>query len=242
MGPMDGQQFDRMARRLAGSLGRRGALRALLGVAAVGVAGPAALRVRAQAECPDGCRNGETCLNGACVRTCRENIECRSREDACIGGRCVDGVCTQFAARCEAGYVCCGNGRCCPQRCRLDIDCTVADPCVTARCADGVCAFGRREPCVPCDSDAACVETGGTCCGGACVSPCQNGAVLSKGCECVLQTGGGITVISGEAATDDASGGDGEVDIPPTPRPTATPIPTPSPVPNALATATPPPG
>jgi hypothetical protein len=222
---VDGQGFDRLTRRLAGTIGRRGALRSLVGVAGLAVAGSAAVRSRAQDACPEGCGRNRRCVDGACVRACQGDGDCRDGDDACIGGRCRDGVCSQFAARCEAGYVCCGNGECCGQSCRLDLDCFVADPCVTGRCADGTCEFTRREPCVVCAADADCAETGGTCCGDACISPCPEGSVLSKGCECRVTALDGV-IIAGNAATDDASGADGERDVPPTPQPTAPPEPT----------------
>ncbi len=235
---MDGQGFDRLTRRLAGTIGRRGALRALAGMAGLAIAGPAAVRTRAQAECPDGCPRNQRCVDGACVRACQGDGDCRDRDDACIGGRCQDGVCSQFAARCEAGYVCCGNGECCGQSCRLDLDCFVADPCVTARCADGTCDYTRRDPCVGCEADADCALAEGICCDGTCISPCPEGSVLSKGCECRVNALGGVTIISGNAATDDASGADGERDVPPTPVPTATTAPEPTAVPTTEVPAT----
>jgi len=234
---MDGEGFDRLTRRLAGTVGRRGALRALAGIAGLAVAGPVALRTRAQAECPDGCPRNRRCVDGACVRACQRDGECRNRSDACIGGRCQDGVCTEFAARCEAGYVCCGNGECCPQSCRLDFDCYVADPCVTSRCADGTCAFTRRDPCVLCAADADCA-TGDICCDGRCISPCPEGSILSKGCECRVEALDGV-IIAGEAAVDDASGADGQRDVPPTPVPTVPPEPTAVPTAVTIAEATP---
>jgi len=228
---MDSQGFDRLTRRLAGSIGRRGALRALAGMAGLGIAGSAVVRGRAQAECPDGCPRNQRCVDGACVRACQGDGECRDRADACIGGRCSDGVCSQFAARCEAGYLCCGNGECCPQSCRLDFDCFVVDPCVTSRCVEGTCAFTRRDPCVVCAVDADCDLASGICCGGACISPCPEGSILSKGCECRVTALAGV-IITSNAAIDDASGADGERDVPPPP-------PEPTAVPPAVPTAAP---
>lgn len=221
---MDAQGFDRFARRLAASTGRRGALRTLAGLVGLVAAGSAAVRSQAQDGCPDGCGRNQRCVDGACVRACEGDDDCRDGGDACIGGRCRDGVCSQFAARCEAGYVCCGNGECCAQSCRLDLDCYVADPCISARCAEGTCEFTRRDPCVVCEADADCALAEGICCGGACISPCPEGSVLSKGCECRVDALDGI-IIAGNASIDDASGADGQRDVPPTPVPTAEPAP-----------------
>ena len=79
---MDSQGFDRLTRRLAGSIGRRGALRALAGMAGLGIAGSAVVRGRAQAECPDGCPRNQRCVDGACVRACQGDGECRDHARA----------------------------------------------------------------------------------------------------------------------------------------------------------------
>lgn len=233
---MDSQGFDRLTKQLATAVGRRRMLGGLLGMVGLAGASRFAAESRAQAECPDGCPRNRRCVDGKCVRACQRDGECRSQSDACVGGRCRDGVCSKFAVRCEAGYTCCGNGECCAQSCRLDLDCFVAEPCVTARCVDGTCDYTRRESCVVCADDADCEASGGTCCDGTCVSPCPEGSVLSKGCECRVTGADGI-IITTNPAVDDASGADGERDVPPTPVPTATPIPEPTAVPTAVPAA-----
>ncbi|MCC6315080.1 MAG: hypothetical protein IT337_13840 [Thermomicrobiales bacterium] len=209
---MDGGQFDRLTRSLARRTGRRG----VLSVAAAG--GIAALLARRRTSlaaqerddnCPNDCPKGQTCVGGVCVERCRQDKECRPEDgDACIGGRCADGVCSQFVADCEPGYVCCGNGECCAQSCRLDLDCTLADPCIVGRCEEGICAYAKRDPCVRCGSDADC-SSEGFCCGGTCLRPCPQGTRLTKGCECLVVASGGMNA-DGITITDEAAGSDNQ--------------------------------
>lgn len=225
---MDGRRFDRLSRAVAARMDRRGLIAAL---GALVIGGAAARRAAvAQDECPGGCPEGTVCTGGACAKTCREDRQCRDRTtDGCIAARCVEGVCSETAVRCEAGYVCCRNGECCPQPCALDLDCGLTDPCITGRCLDGACDYQRREPCVICLDDADCAISGGTCCNGSCLAPCPAGTTLGKGCACIV-AGTESVDLGANTAFDDASGGDFERDVPPTPVPTPAATPTAVPI------------
>jgi hypothetical protein len=239
---MDGERFDRLARGLAAGMGRRRLARAVLGgVAAVLLGGGS--RALAQdggdaaddgrRDCPDGCPDGQRCIDGACREddgACREDRDCRDEADACIGGRCEDGRCVQFVVDCVPGYLCCGNGECCPQPCATDIDCFVADPCQVGRCLDGACSFEREDGCFLCedDDDCAILENPAFCCEGVCTSPCPEGTTLGKGCECVAgslddlnadgidvsvdESGDGTTPSEGDPAADADPPAEGEVE------------------------------
>ena len=78
---------------------------------------------------------------------CVTDEDCQDGDGSdCTGASCLDGMCAYFVVDCMPGYVCCGNGACCPSggttTCTVDADCVVADPdpCVGAKCLDGACA------------------------------------------------------------------------------------------------------
>jgi hypothetical protein len=213
---MDDQRFDRFARRMAGGLGRRGLLRGIAaGATAIVLGGAGLRRGQAQTTCVEPCRRNQVCVNGACVRACQSDRECKDDTDACIGGRCEDGMCIQYIVDCAPGHLCCGNGKCCPVSCLTDIDCFTALPCSIGRCgAEGVCEFSQREPCVTCGADADCAASGAgsVCCNGTCVAPCPPDFVLGKGCECkALGTTGSAT---GTIVVNNAEGASGTRSIP----------------------------
>jgi hypothetical protein len=223
---MDGGRFDDLTRDMAAGLQRRGLLRAALGGLAacfVGVRGAVAQegngRGSERRDCPDGCPDGERCVAGACRPSdgvCREDRDCRDEADACIGGTCEEGQCSQFVVDCRPGYLCCNNGECCPQPCTTDIDCFVADPCEVGRCVEGACAFETKDPCYTCEQDADCenLDNPAFCCEGVCMRPCPEGTTLGKGCECVA---GSIEDLNanGVSESDDASGSDNAPEQPP---------------------------
>jgi hypothetical protein len=229
---MDGHRFDELTRGVAADIGRRGFIRAALGGALAAFAGTRLAAAQddggdngggngdgggnEKRRCPDGCPDGQQCIDGKCREAvCREDKECRDGSDACIGGRCRDGQCSQFAVRCEAGYLCCGNGECCPQPCATDIDCYVVDPCRVGRCVEGACSFETKDPCPICEADADCngLEREAFCCNGVCTRPCPAGTTINKGCECVVDSLDDLNA-SAESQGDDASGGDGTGDAP----------------------------
>ena len=182
--------------------------RGIIGIAFGGFAAQAVGRhppLAAQEMCPDGCPEGQSCLNGACVVTCANDRDCRSKhDDPCMLNQCVDGVCVQAIVDCMPGYECC-EGSCCPIGCTVDADCAVLDPCRWGRCGEsGQCEFTDVDPCITCASDAECVDGVNTiCCGGACQRPCPEGTVMGKGCECRAD---GSATLNGPVVRDDASG------------------------------------
>lgn len=230
---MDDPRFDRWARRLAGGLGRRGVLRGLAaGAAAAVMGGTGVRRGRAQATCATPCQANEVCIDGLCVRGCRQDRDCKDDVDACIGGQCDDGICIQFIVDCAPGHLCCGNGKCCPVACLTDIECYTPLPCSTGRCgAEGVCELTRREPCITCGVDGDCAGSGaGTvCCNGACIAPCPPDFVLGKGCECQALNSTGSA--NGTIVVNNAEGASGTRSVPPAatvapePAPEAPPVP-----------------
>lgn len=95
---MDDQSFDRLARTMDATTGRRRLLRGLgaFVAATVGLG---------------------TVVAPADARRCRTHRDCRRRnDDSCVGYHCLDGTCVAFAVDCVPGSVCCGNGRCCRRR------------------------------------------------------------------------------------------------------------------------------
>ena len=99
------------------------------------------------------CIPGHVCCgNGACCPVeegggCLGDADCvAASDDPCAGARCEGGSCVPYQATCDPGFVCCGNGVCCPvgNGCVVDADCA-AFPSVlggTARCISGVCVPG----------------------------------------------------------------------------------------------------
>ena len=102
---MDAERIDQLARAAAIAGSRRRLLRAL----AAGVAGGVLFRRRAISA---GAQ--ETGATGP--RRCAQDGDCVNADgDACTGGRCENGTCVYSIVTCVPGYVCCGNGECCPE-------------------------------------------------------------------------------------------------------------------------------
>jgi hypothetical protein len=202
---MDLERFDALLRRLALARDRRGVLRAaLVAGAMVLIAGG---RQAAGQDACGCCSDGEVCRDGACVRLCAIDRDCRSKnhDDPCMLNTCVDGLCLQAIADCLPGYECC-RGACCPQPCVSDSDCAVADPCRWGTCGiAGVCEFIAVDSCVPCASSLDCAgnEPNTICCDGVCRRPCPEGTIMGKGCECHADASG---TKNGLVVRDDASG------------------------------------
>jgi hypothetical protein len=102
---MDGQAFDRLVRMAGTTRHRRQLLQGLV------ASGAAALVLRlgvvttpAQVVTDD---SGETCS---------QDSDCQEAEtDPCTGAFCDAGSCTYTSVACIPGYICCGNGECCPE-------------------------------------------------------------------------------------------------------------------------------
>lgn len=206
---MDSDRFDALTRTLATRQQRRTMLRATLAAAAGFLLARFGQSADAQGKCAEGCAEGETCANGACVRPCANHRDCRSKhDDPCISNTCVDGTCVSAIVDCLPGYECC-EGSCCAKRCDIDEECAVLDPCRWGSCGlEGVCVFTELDPCVICASDEECAATspGMICCEGACQRPCPAGTVMGKGCECRAS---GSATLNGLVVRDDASGASG---------------------------------
>ena len=102
---MEGHRFDSLMRTLAAPGSRRRLLRGFVVTATTGLA----LRlssgaVAAQVVSDD---SGETCS---------QDSDCMPAEpDPCTGAVCDAGSCSYTSVACIPGYVCCGNGECCPE-------------------------------------------------------------------------------------------------------------------------------
>lgn len=125
---MDRRRFDAIARASAGANNRRELLRAIAAL----VCGGVGFELRGKptrAQSPAACVQNSDCFGGAA--------------DPCTGASCDGGLCTYFIVSCIPGFVCCGNGACCPAaaQCQSDLDCAEAtdDPCAGATCENGVC-------------------------------------------------------------------------------------------------------
>jgi hypothetical protein len=169
---MDGQRFDDLARRIATSVTRRGALGLVAGAAA-GLVGMSSRSVGAG-----------SCLDGG--------KECSGRRgEECCSGACCEKVC------CDDGYACTGKG-CCPaiQSCGElccppeNVGCTslvLFDGTVTIGCLCKEGYYYEDEKCIPCTTsgekcgdDVECCS--GSCCNGAC---CPDGFVCDgRSCVC----------------------------------------------------------
>ena len=151
---MDGRRFDEFTRASATRANRRQVFRAFLGTMLGGIG--VGRRVRHTSA-----QDATTCLQDS---DCADGVT-----DPCSGASCDSGICTFFIVSCIPGFVCCGNGACCPATaaCQSDIDCAEAadDPCTGARCENGVC--------VPYILTCA---AGFDCCKGICAVTCYDGA------------------------------------------------------------------
>lgn len=90
---------------------------------------------------------------GACLRStpvqgatrCFQDSDCvGGAMEPCAGARCDGGACTFFLVSCVPGYVCCGNGACCPTATATGLTgaacpVTTDDPCGGTRCENGTC-------------------------------------------------------------------------------------------------------
>ncbi len=186
---MDDRRFDEIVRTWGGGTSRRQVLWAL----GASVAGTLLLPFRVI---------GAATQNVGAV-TCVQDSDCADADgNACTGGRCDNGTCAFFIVDCVSGYICCGNGECCPEtgQCQSDADCADADgdPCTGATCENGTCVVSSVL-CVP----------GFVCCGGGCVEACAENESLDATCQCVGtgQNSGDIgTSVAGDGSD---GGGDG---------------------------------
>ena len=165
---MDGHAFDRMARLWGTSTNRRRALQ-LMGAAVI-------------ASSWLGRDKSAAAQTSVAQMTCTQDADCLDADaDPCTGGRCEGGTCTFTSVFCAPGFVCCGNGECCPEEspgpgaCASDADCqdADADPCTGARCEGGTCV----PYILTCTA-------GFTCCAGACVADCPDGQGVDANCQC----------------------------------------------------------
>jgi hypothetical protein len=136
---VDEQSFDRIARALGANASRRVSLR-IAAAAILAATGPAGRRRAAAAQGSPAPQRPPGPM------FCRQNDDCLSGElDPCTGAACVDGLCLTFIVDCIPGYVCCGNGQCCPPGepgvCLSDDDCFQpdGDPCQGVHCEAGTC-------------------------------------------------------------------------------------------------------
>jgi hypothetical protein len=202
-------RIDELARWFADRQSRRGVLRAALAFAATTIMMLNRPRdVRGQ-ECPEGCSEEQSCIDGMCQRPCQTHRDCRSKkhDDPCISNTCVEGFCVEAIVDCLPGFECC-RGECCPKSCTNDDECAILAPCHFGRCGEaGICEFMALDPCLTCVSDAECAASGPNtvCCFGSCRRPCPEGSLMSKGCECRAD---GSAALNGDGLVvrDDASG------------------------------------
>lgn len=156
---MDGHDFDRITRSWAGRTHRRGALQLLAAGLLAGWGWRQARPVKAQ-ESP-------------AATACTQDADCADDDlDPCTGASCAEGSCAYFIVDCVPGFVCCGNGACCPSgepgACLADADCLPEsdDPCAGARCEGGTCVAVL----VSCAPDYACCGNGSCCPATGCAS------------------------------------------------------------------------
>lgn len=158
---MNGSRFDEIAHALAADVTRRQILHSIAAV----ITGITAFSVRAgatTAQSPTACFQDRDCLGDT--------------TNPCSGASCVGGACTFFIATCIPGYVCCGNGGCCPAAalCLSDADCVNddPDPCTGVSCQDGMCL-----PYI-----VSCID-GFVCCDGACAQSCTHPPAVNPLCQ-----------------------------------------------------------
>lgn len=199
-------RIDDLARRFADPQSRRGVLRTVLSIAVTASAFPHDAHGQ---DCPDGCADGQSCIDGMCRRPCQTHRDCRSKkhDDPCVSNTCVEGFCVEAIVECLPGFECC-RGECCSKSCEHDEECAIIAPCHVGRCgAEGICEFIALDPCLTCASSADCSTSGPNtvCCFGACRRPCPDGSIMSKGCECRAD-GSAANNGNGLVVRDDASG------------------------------------
>jgi len=103
----------------------------------------------------------EFCGEGPPPPTCQTDADCGTSANPCESLTCQEGSCVAAIVACAPGFVCCGNGTCCPEEveCRTAADCP-PDPtgCNEVGCAEGRCVstliacdpavcVGEREAC-----------------------------------------------------------------------------------------------
>lgn len=100
---MDGHRFDTLVKNLAAPRSRRHLLQRLVAPAAAALA----LRLSTVTGAGQVVSTDETCS---------QDSDCLPAEaDPCTGAFCDAGSCTYTNVACIPGYVCCGNGACCPE-------------------------------------------------------------------------------------------------------------------------------
>ena len=124
-----------------------------------------------------GCLDGQTCLNGACIKGCETTDDCDYRMERCNNGACVyTGYVCETSEDCPAGQPLCENGYCIE-----DYRCNISDECP----GDELCIEGRCSPPPECTSSAGCPEVDVETCvvGDACDddTPCPGGGECRNG-------------------------------------------------------------
>ena len=92
--------------------------------------------------CVSGCRDdsscldGQTCLNGACIKGCETTDDCDYRQEKCHNGACIyTGYVCEESEDCPAGQPLCENGYCIEDyRCNISDECPGDELCIEGRC------------------------------------------------------------------------------------------------------------
>ena len=101
---MEGHRFDSLMRILAASKSRRRLLRGFVVTATTGLA----LRLSTGAVAAQVVTDTD--------ETCTQDSDCMpAAPDPCTGAVCDAGSCSYTSVACIPGYICCGNGECCPE-------------------------------------------------------------------------------------------------------------------------------
>jgi hypothetical protein len=195
---MDGQQFDRWARRFAAASSRRGLLKGLAGSLAAGLVVAGVEEAEAAQLCrrkPNGtrcrecgvCRN-ETCVVDAtvrcagCQRCHADSLTCRATDDACATCEKCERDGSEY--RCKP-LKCTDKQRCCNHRCISEDHCCTGRDCPECgtcergrcrrapetegqRCGTRDCHVCKNGECVNQTNNANCFDGNGQCCDGVC--------------------------------------------------------------------------